>query len=97
MNKEIAGEILKQLGGNKFIAMTGAKNFGVSHTGMHFMIPRHNNINAISISLTVWDTYRVEFKKIDQNGIKAISSFDNVYFDQLQELFTQQTGLYTHL
>lgn len=97
MNKETAATILNQLGGNRFIAFTGAKNFGVSETGMHFMIPRHNNINAVSIALTVLDTYRVEFKKVDRKGLKIISTFDNVYFDQLQNLFTQQTGLYTHL
>ncbi|AXF77019.1 hypothetical protein AV903_14875 [Erwinia tracheiphila] len=40
MSKEIAVEILNQLGGNKFIAMTGAKNFvWLENGGLIFKLP----------------------------------------------------------
>ena len=41
MDKRQAGETLKQLGGNRFIMMTGAKNFGVGPKGMGFKIGRN--------------------------------------------------------
>ena len=52
MDKRQAGETLKQLGGNKFIAMTGAKNFAVGPKGMGFKIGRNSkSINYIRIDL----------------------------------------------
>ena len=42
MDKRQGGETLKQLGGNRFIAMTGAKNFAVGPKGMSFKIGRNS-------------------------------------------------------
>ena len=42
--------ILKQLGGNRFIAMTGAKHFGVGPNGMSFKIGRNSKrVNHVTI------------------------------------------------
>ena len=54
MDKRQAGETLKQLGGNKFIAMTGAKNLGFdskgSKTTLSFKIGRNSrNINYVKV------------------------------------------------
>jgi hypothetical protein len=40
MAHEIEQEILRQLGGNKFIAMTGAKNFVAGDGILAFRIPK---------------------------------------------------------
>ena len=93
---EIAKTILQQLGGNKFIAMTGAKNFGILNNGygIGFSIPRTNRVKYIRIYLNSMDTYDVEFLN---TKFELIIKRFNIYCDQLQNVFTAQTGLYTHL
>lgn len=101
MNQAIAQEILRQLGGNRFIAMTGAKNFVYSDTNFSFKIPKaKNGINRIVIKL-VNDEYVVSFRRYRlSKGMpteKVVSEHEGVYFDELQPLFTKETGLYTKL
>lgn len=101
MSKDIAVEILNQLGGNKFIAMTGAKNFvWLEKGGLIFKLPSNfarNGINLVRIKLEPSDTYNIEFLKSRGASLKIIGSFEMIYCDQLQEIFTETTGLYTHL
>lgn len=96
----VAKEILNQLGGNKFIAMTGAKAFSGDKNSITFQISSRNLLNAkfVKIILNVWDTYNLEFYK--QRGSKPpvlSDSISGIYNDQLQEIFTSKTGLQTHL
>jgi hypothetical protein len=92
---------LRQLGGNKFIAMTGAKNFVYSEKDNYisFKIPRAaQNINFIKITLNAMDTYDIEFGHISGKlEYKVIKQIDGIYNDQLQSIFTQETKLYTSL
>ncbi|EJX3082898.1 hypothetical protein OD099_004699 [Salmonella enterica] len=101
MSKEIAVEILNQLGGNKFIAMTGAKNFvWLEKGGLIFKLPSNfsrNGINLVRIKLEPSDTYNIEFLKSRGASLKSIASFEMIYCDQFQEIFIETTGLYTHL
>ena len=99
-NKVVAWEILKQLGGNRFIAMTGAKNFlrDDNKQLIAFKIGRNSkSINHVRITLNSMDTYDMEFINIRAGKIKIISEVEGVYNDQLQDIFTQKTGMYTHL
>lgn len=90
--------LLQQLGGNKFIAMTGAKNFVKTENSLSFRITNaKNSINYVKITLNSMDTYDMEFGRINKSGYKVISSAEGIYNDQLQETFTENTGLYTHL
>lgn len=96
----IAKTILEQLGGNRFVAMTGAKNFGDTGNGLAFQIPAKltkNRINAVKIELDPSDTYIVKFLRIGRSDLKVISKHDMIYCDQLEDLFERETGLYTHL
>ena len=96
----IAKEILSQLGGNRFIAMTGAKNCSDIGNGLAFQLPASltkSRINAVKIILDPSDTYTVSFMRFTNTNIKTISQHQDIYCDQLVELFEQQTGLYTHL
>jgi len=96
----IAKTILEQLGGNKFVVMTGAKNFLNIGNGLSFKLPgagfTKNGINYIKIILEPNDTYTMEFGRIRGTNYKIISQHSDIYFDQLQEIFTQETGLDTH-
>jgi len=95
-----AGTILQQLGGNKFIAMTGAKNFVKDDKKklITFKIGSNiKNVNYVRIKLNQMDTYDMEFLNIRAGKIKVKSRAKNVYDDQLQQVFTHHTGLDTHL
>lgn len=95
----VAQTILQQLGGNRFILMTGAKDFVGCEDGLTFAIPLHNNINKINITLDVDDTYRMTFLKWRRAQLDEVIQYTvaGVYADQLQQIFTNQTGLYTRL
>jgi hypothetical protein len=93
--------ILNQLGGNRFIAMTGAKNL-ISHgDGLSLRFPQKKGKNYLKITLNAWDTYNLEWGMIrNKQGIPGYTKkkvVEDVYSDQLQEIFTEETGLYTTL
>ena len=99
-DKTVAIEILKQLGGNKFIAMTGARNFTCDNNGMGFMLPgtmTKNHINWVSIKLNCMDTYDIEFKNLRAGKIKVIDEISGIYNDILVSVFEDRTGLRTSL
>ena len=94
LDKRQAGETLKQLGGNKFIAMTGAKNFTVGKEGLAFKIGRNAKaVNYVVIQLNGKDLYDMKFQK----GTRVLKTANDVYGDQLQKMFTKHTGMYTSL
>ena len=99
MDKRQAGEMLKQLGGNRFIMMTGAKNFTVGPKGAGFKIGRNaKGVNYVRIDLDRGkDLYNMSFDFVSVRGIKNKAKVKGVYADQLQKMFTKHTGMYTSL
>ena len=95
----IASQILQQLGGNKFIVMTGSKNFIGSEKGLTFKVGSgtKNKTTHVDIKLNGLDLYDVRFLKCSVKGVKVISEHNDIYFDMLRSLFTEQTGFYTNL
>lgn len=95
----VANNILQQLGGRRFIAMTGAKNFTGSDSSLTFKLPAglKGGITHARITLNAMDLYDLEFIRATVRGIKNISTAEGVYFDRLQDVFTEHTGLYTSL
>ena len=97
---EVAKTILTQLGGNKFIAMTGAREFVAIENGICFRFPGKTTprVNYLKIVLQGDDTYSMEFGRVWGMKITTVKMIEGgVYFDQLQSIFTENTGLYTHL
>jgi len=99
---QVAQTILAQLGGNRFIAMTGAKNFTRAEDGrgrLAFKLPRKANdgINYVAVTLNQMDTYDVDFLSITGLKVREVSDFSNVYADQLRTIFEETTGLRTSL
>lgn len=103
----VASEILSQLGrgnSNALRVMTGAKDFlahNVERGALSFRIPNgkaRDGINYVKVTLTVMDTYTVEFgrvsfsKKANTYTVKATHS--DIYCDMLPELFERVTGLF---
>ena len=97
-NQEIAKTILEQLGGNKFIAMTGAKNLGAGESYLSFKIMRNaSKATHIKITLNSMDVYDMEFIKCRKFDATTLHVVNNIYAEDLQSVFTQKTGLYTSL
>lgn len=98
-----AHEILEQLGGRKFLAMTGSKNLAYDNGGrtlqMHLT---RNNAKAkyLRITLEANDTYTMVFSKptgMYGMDLQEVAKYEGVYNDMLQTLFTKVTGLQTTL
>ena len=97
-NRRIASTILAQLGGNRFIAMTGARNLSAVADGLCFSVGRNSEgVNYCRINLTPADLYNVEYGFIRGGNIKVKATSEGLYADQLQADFTRNTGLDTHL
>ena len=96
--KADAQTILNQLGGNRFLAMTGASQLVDMGDGLKMKLPRNaSKCNQFMIQLLEDDTYRVTFATYRKLEFKVKKQFDGIYFDQLQEIFTRETGMYTSL
>lgn len=90
----VAETILAQLGGNKFITMTGAKNFVKSDNSLKFNVGKaKNGIKIIRIVLDKSDTYTVEFAKLVKYDYKVVETRSNVYADNLKDVIGRVTGL----
>lgn len=97
---QVAQTILKQLGGNKFLAMTGAYNLGGSKDSLSMKLRRNKSkSNYLVITLNADDTYSMTFKKFSMRTgkIEVIKEYASLYWDQLQEFYTDVTGQYTRL
>lgn len=94
----IAETILHQLGGRRFIAMTGAKEFCKTDNSMMFRIPKaKDGINYVKIELNGRDLYDVSFVRIRGMNFEEVSKVEDIYCDMLVETFEQNTHLYTKL
>ena len=96
MSKQIAKDIVDQLGGRRFQAFVGAKKFLIDGKALFFKIGRnHKKINGIKIYYNHLDLYDIEFLRVSKNGTKVAKKVKNIYNDQLQDIFTKYTGMYT--
>jgi hypothetical protein len=112
-SKQTASTILQQLGGNKFIDMTGSHTFVCDKNWLRMTLTK-NKIGAkwLRITLNSMDTYDMEFikeqktlnKEYAKHGIKiydgeavTVKKVEGVYDDMLQQIFTDVTGLRTKL
>lgn len=98
-NREVASTILQQLGGNRFVAMTGAKNFVAVDQGLFFALPRMTGvkINRVKVTLTPADDYVVEFYTSRGAAMTLVEKVDGVFCDTLAATFEEATGLATSL
>ena len=97
----VARTILAQLGGNRFRAMTGSTDFVGSDNSLAFRVRGRtkNRINKCRVTLNGKDLYDIEFYRYSptRGTLTEVASVADIYNDQLQDVFTQYTGLDTHL
>lgn len=100
-DREIANTILSQLGGSRFVAMTGAKNFVAIEKGLQASIGRgaKNKANKVRITLTPADLYDVEFYRFSSRTFDcpSVGKVEGVDAESLARVFTNATGLDTRL
>ena len=97
-NLTVAKTILEQLGGNKFCAMTGAKNLVGDENSLSMRIGRNSsNSNYLKITLNSMDTYDMKFYRLWKFEEKSVTEYNNIYNDMLTDTFTAHTGMYTSL
>ena len=93
-------QLLQQLGGNRFIAMTGAKNLAIDKpkNELHMKIGRNaKGVSHVRIRLTSMDLYDMEFLQVRAGRIKIKSKEKGVYADQLGKMFKKNTGMNVRL
>ena len=97
---QVANTILQQLGGNKFIAMTGSKNLVGSEDALTMQLTKNKaKAKFLRIEITSMDTYNMIFRGSMNKDYEfpEVARHEGVYDDMLQTLFTQVTGLDTSL
>lgn len=107
--KEMAEQILEQLGGRKFRLMTGARNFSYDvsdpnfHVTLTFRLPL-GKYKACRIGLNGRDLYDVKFwnwnnRRQSKNFMQETTheEHDGIYCDQLRDVFERATGLRTQM
>lgn len=102
VDSTIAGNILRQLGGQRFIAMTGARNLVAHERALSFGLQANltkQKANRVQITLDADDTYTVEVGKVNMRKLdySVLATVHGVYADSLRKVFTNLTGLDTHL
>ncbi len=100
---EVAQTILQQLGGNRFVAMTGARNLLQDGPALNFALGRgaKDGINAVKIEYHHGsDTYTVRFAKLGRAPsfkFTVVRELEGIEASQLRGIFEQTTGLATSL
>lgn len=94
--------MLAQLGGQRFITMTGAKDLVGGADYLMFSLPRglaKDRINKVKITIMPSDTYKLEFMEVDSRklSVRNVDVAEDIYADKLQECFSRVTGLVTRL
>ena len=100
----IAKTIFEQIGGRRFAAMTGSKDFIDMGNELRMSLARNktsaNRLDIIYDAGT--DLYNMRFyrktfsKKTFECRTTDIATHEGIYCDMLEEMFTMVTGLYTH-
>lgn len=106
----VAEVILQQLGGTRFITMTGAKEFIADNNALRFKLPRNGSkANYCRIELNSKDLYNMEFIKFTPSRFysktfkytepktEVLQTYCDIDCSQLCIVFEQYTKLYTHL
>jgi hypothetical protein len=98
MDLAIAKTILTQLGGGRFLLISGAKNLVGGVNSLSMKIGRNSKkVTHVRIVLNHLDLYDVEFLSIRNLNVKTVDTASGIYADDLQRVFTGGTGLDTHL
>ncbi len=103
--------IFEQMGGKRFLVMTGSEVYGLGDDTLVIKLKRNKSkANRLDIIYDFGsDLYRMKFIKQTNSRLnlktgkftpakfEVLKELEDVFFDQLQEIFTQVTGFYIKL
>lgn len=98
----VASTVLAQMGGARALTMMlGVKTFS-SHSdeglgALSFRFKGSRKVNYVKIILAPSDTYTLRFGKIGKTDYDVVEFIEDVYFDQLNDVFRRVTGLETRV
>lgn len=93
-----AETILQQLGGNKFIAMTGATVMKDDNGNtLRVKFKGSPKANIMWVTLNSMDLYDITIAKYRGDNVKVVAKLENAYSDMLVDFFERTTGLRTSL
>lgn len=103
MDNQVAKIILQQIGGSRFLTMTGSRDLINLGNGLRMSLSRNKtSANRLEIIYDEGaDLYNLRFycqtfsKKTFEVKTKDIKTYEGVYCDMLEDIFTDVTGLYT--
>lgn len=103
MDNQVAKIILQQIGGRRFVAMTGSHDFINLGNGLRMSLSRNKtSANRLEIIYDGGaDLYDLRFYRQSMNHktfevtTRDIKKIDGVYCDMLEDIFIDVTGLYT--
>lgn len=99
---QVANTILAQLGGRRFLVMTGAKASG-DRDSLILKLPARlakKGIRALVIKLEPDDTYSMRFvtqARAPSFAVKDVATHEGVYAEDLRRIFEAETGLYASM
>jgi len=108
----VAEQILQQLGGQEFLAVTGCKQLVYDETSLRMRLIRNKSgANYLKITLGGNDLYTMLFfyyrpmkwvvkgnKVVERpEAHKEVARYEGVYCDMLRGLFSEVTGLETRM
>lgn len=99
---KVAEKILEQLGGQKFLAMTGANHLVTDGNTLRMTLPKNaSKANRLYITLDATDTYTMHFFKYTAGHLNKktfawiedktveVRTASGVFCDSLQAIFTE--------
>ena len=102
---EVVLNIFQLIGSpNKLKMMLGAKHFVKgyfdqdNYPGIQFKFPRSNGINCCQLTLDIGsDLYCLKFFNIKGLNSTEVSTYPDLFVENVRQTFEQQTGLYLSL
>ena len=93
----IANEIYQQFGGGRAMVMIGGKVIvGEKHICVHFKGCKKTNIVTIALDEAM-DLYKMTFYRLCGVALKEVEKIDQVYAEDMRDIFESKTGLYLSL
>ncbi|MBU1171327.1 MAG: hypothetical protein KKD44_17350 [Proteobacteria bacterium] len=91
----VAQTIYEQIGGRRFEALAGVVCIKKKERSLEFIFMKCRKANLCRIELTPMDLYtmvfiKVKWKKAEES---VVETFEYVYWDQLEQVFEDFTGL----
>lgn len=95
-NQMIAKVIAAQLGGGRFVVMTGANRMLAVERGLQFKLPSNfakDGINCVEVKLNDRDLYDLSFKRIRGLNVTLVAEAENIDAEALRGVFAEATSL----